>query len=100
MKSVERLLQSRGIMDTISGTETALNKFDMKETFVIVYPEDKSLRRVKLTMNFDNSNIKSVNLLTDFQKVSTDDIALSCSWWNLHGHYFDKSDKKHSSDAT
>jgi hypothetical protein len=96
MKSVERLLQSRGIMDTISGTETALNKFDMKETFTIVYPEDKSLRRVKLTMNFDNSNIKSVNLLTDFRKVSTDDVALSCSWWNLHGHYFDKSDKKHS----
>jgi hypothetical protein len=96
MKSVERLLQSRGIMDTISGTETALNKFDMKETFTIVYPEDKSLRRVKLTMNFDNSNIKSVNLLTDFRKVSPDDVALSCSWWNLHGHYFDKSDKKHS----
>jgi hypothetical protein len=68
----------------------------MKETFTIVYPEDKSLRRVKLTMNFDNSNIKSVNLLTDFRKVSTDDVALSCSWWNLHGHYFDKSDKKHS----
>jgi hypothetical protein len=96
MKSVERLLQSRGIMDTISGTETALNKFDMKETFTIVYPEDKSLRRVKLTMNFDNSNIKSVNLLTDFRKVSPDDVALSCSWWDLHGHYFDKSDKKHS----
>jgi len=96
MKSVERLLQSRGIMDTISGTETSLNKFDMKETFTVVFPEDKTLKRVKLAMNFDNSNIKSVNLLTDFRKVSIDDVALSCSWWNLHGHYFDKSDKKHS----
>jgi hypothetical protein len=96
MKSVERLLQSRGIMDTISGTETTLNKFDMKETFTIVYPEDKSLKRVKLIMNFDKTDIKSVNLLTDFRKVTAEEVALSCSWWNLHGHYFDNENTKHS----
>jgi hypothetical protein len=96
MKSIERLLQSRGIMDTISGTETSLNKFDMKETFTVVFPTDKTLKRVKLAMNFNNSNIKSVNLLTDFRKVSIEEVALSCSWWNLHGHYYDKSNKKHS----
>ena len=80
MKSIERLLQSRGIMDTISGTKTALNKYDMKETFTVVYPLDKSLKRVALTMNFDNSNIKSVDLLSDFRKVTVDEVALSCSW--------------------
>jgi hypothetical protein len=96
MKSVERLLQSRGIMDTISGTETTLDKYDMKETFTIVYPEDKSLKRVKLTMNFDNSDIKHVNLLTDFRKVTVEEVALSCSWWNLHGHYHDNDNVKHS----
>jgi hypothetical protein len=96
MKSIERLLQSRGIMDTISGTKTALNKYDMKETFTVVYPLDKSLKRVALTMNFDNSNIKSVDLLSDFRKVTVDEVALSCSWWNLHGHYFDNDKKKHS----
>jgi hypothetical protein len=94
MKSVERLLQSRGIMDTISGTETALAKYDMKETFTVVFPEDKTLHRVNLTMNFDKSNIKSVNLLSDFRKVTIEEVVLSCSWWNLHGHYFDKSKKK------
>ena len=31
MKSVERLLQSRSIMDTIEATETILNRFDMKD---------------------------------------------------------------------
>jgi hypothetical protein len=96
MKSVERLLQSRGIMDTISGTETTLNKYDMKETFAIVYPEDKSLKRVKLSMNFDNSDVKNVNLLTDFRKVTAEEVALSCSWWNLHGHYYDNDNVKHS----
>jgi hypothetical protein len=96
MKSIERLLQSRGIMDTISGTKTALNKFDMKETFTVVYPADKSLKRVALIMNFDNSNIKSVDLLSDFRKVTVEEVALSCSWWNLHGHYFDNEKKKHS----
>jgi hypothetical protein len=96
MKSIECLLQSRGIMDTISGTKTALNKFDMKETFTVVYPADKSLKRVALIMNFDNSNIKSVDLLSDFLEVTVEEVAFSCSWWNLHGHYFDNQKKKHS----
>jgi hypothetical protein len=80
MKIIERLLQSRGIMDIIAGTETSLNKYDMKETFTVVFLEDKTLKRVKLSMNFDNSNIRSVNLLTGFRKVSVEDVALSCSW--------------------
>jgi hypothetical protein len=45
-------------------------------------------------MNFDKSNIKSVNLLSDFRKVTIEEVVLSCSWWNFHGHYFDKSKKK------
>jgi hypothetical protein len=47
-------------------------------------------------MNFNNNNIKSVNLLSDFRKVSIEEVALSCLWWNLHGHYYDKSNKKQS----
>ena len=96
MKSIERLLQSRGIMDTINGTETTLNKYDMKETFTVVFPVDETLKRVKLTMNFDKTDIKRVNLLTDFRKVSIEEVALSCSWWNLHGHYYDNDEVKHS----
>ena len=96
MKSVERLLQSRSIMDTIESTENVLIKFDMKEPFTIVYPEDTTLKRVALKMNASNSGIRSLDILSDFRQVSIAEVALSCAWWNLHGHYKDKDDKQQS----
>jgi hypothetical protein len=96
MKSVERLLQSRSIMDTIEATENVLNKFDMKDPFTIVYPEDTTLARVALKMNANGSGIRSLELLSDFRQVSIEEVALSCAWWNLHGHYKDKDDAKQS----
>jgi hypothetical protein len=94
MKSIERLLQSRSIMDTIEATETVLNKFDMKDPFTIVYPEDKTLARVALKMKANGSGIRSLEILSDFRQVTIDEVALSCSWWNLHGHYKDKDNTK------
>ena len=96
MKSVERLLQSRSIMDTIEATETVLNKFDMKDPFTIVYPVDATLDRVALKMKADGSGIRSLEVLSDFRQVSTEEVALSCAWWNLHGHYKDKEGEKQS----
>ena len=97
MKSIERLLQSRSIMDTIEATSTVLTKYDMKEPFTsIVFPEDPTLKRVALKLNFDGSDIQTANVLTDFRKLTTKQVALSCAWWNLHGHYKDKDNKKHS----
>jgi hypothetical protein len=96
MKSIERLLQSRSIMDTIEATETVLNKFDMKDPFTIVYPEDKTLARVALKMKANGSGIRSLEILSDFRQVTIDEVALSCSWWNLHGHYKDKDNTKQS----
>ena len=96
MKSVERLLQSRSIMDTIEATETILNRFDMKDPFTIVYPEDETLDRVALKMKPNGGEIRSLNILTDFRQVSIEEVALSCAWWNLHGHYKDKDNKKQS----
>jgi hypothetical protein len=92
MKSVERLLQSRGIMDTIGGTSTLLNKYDMQEPFTVVYPEDPTLKRVALQM--EGGVLKTTNLLHDFRKVTKEEVALSCKWWNLHGHYKDKDGTK------
>jgi hypothetical protein len=97
MKSIERLLQSRSIMDTIEATETVLNKYDMKEPFTsIVFPEDPTLKRVSLKLNINGSGIQTAKVLTDFRKLTTKEVALSCSWWNLHGHYKDKDGKKQS----
>jgi hypothetical protein len=50
MKSVERLRQNRSIMDTIEATKNVLSKFDIKDPFTIVYPEDETLARVALEM--------------------------------------------------
>ena len=55
MKSIERLLQSRGIMDTITGTTTVLDKYDMKQSFTIVYPEDPTLTKLSQKMTSDGS---------------------------------------------
>ena len=96
MKSIERLLQSRGIMDTITGTTTVLEKYDMKQAFTIVYPSDPTLKRVSLKLMFDGSKPQSVDLLIDFRKVSKDEVALSCAWWNLHGFFMDKEGEKQS----
>jgi hypothetical protein len=79
MKSIERLLQSRGIMDTITGTTTVLDKYDMRQSFAIVYPVDTTLTKVSLKMKSDGSGPRTVDLLTDFRKVSKIDVALSCS---------------------
>ena len=91
MKSIERLLQSRSIMDTISGTETILEKYDMKEPFIIVFPSDPTLARHALTMNADRSGPKTVDLLKEFWTVTEKEVALSCAWWNVHGHFKDKN---------
>jgi hypothetical protein len=96
MKSIERLLQSRGIMDTITGTTTVLDKYDMRQSFTIVYPVDTTLTKVSLKMKFDGSGPRTVDLLTDFRKVSKIDVALSCSWWNLHGFFMNKDNEKQS----
>jgi hypothetical protein len=97
MKSIERLLQSRSIMDTIEATDTVLTKYDMKEPFTsIVFPEDPTLKRVSLKLNINGSGIQIANVLTDFRKLTTKEVALSCAWWNLHGHYKDKDGKKQS----
>jgi hypothetical protein len=97
MKSIERLLQSRSIMDTIEATETILNKYDMKEPFTnIVFPEDPTVKRVSLKLKIDGSGIRTVNVLTDFRRLTTKEVALSFSWWNLHGNYKDKDGKKQS----
>ena len=85
-------------MDTIEATETVLNKFDMKDPFTIVYPEDTTLSRVALKMNANGSGIRSLELLSDFRQVSIEEVALSCAWWNLHGHYKDKDDAKVSEE--
>jgi hypothetical protein len=83
-------------MDTIEATETVLNKFDIKDPFTIVYPEDKTLARVALKMKANGSGIRSLEILSDFRQVTIDEVALSCSWWNLHGHYKDKDNAKQS----
>jgi hypothetical protein len=93
MKSIERLLQSRSIMDTISGTETILEKYDMKEPFTIVFPSDPTLARHALTMRADRSGPKTINLLKEYWTVTEEEVALSCAWWNVHGHFKDKNDK-------
>ena len=96
MKSVERLLQSRGIMDTIDGTTTLLDKYDMKEPFTVVFPTDPTLTKVALAMNSDGTTVKTINLLVGFRKVTKTEVALSCAWWNLHGFYLDKNNVKQS----
>lgn len=96
MKSVERLLQSRSIMDTIEATETILNRFDMKDPFTIVYPEDETLDRVALKMKPNGGGIRSLEILSDFRQVTVEEVALSCAWWNLHGHYKNKNNEKQS----
>jgi hypothetical protein len=96
MKSVERLLQSRSIMDTIEATENVLTKFDMKDPFTIVCPEDPTLARVALKMKANGNGIRSLDILSDFRQVTVEEVALSCSWWNVHGHYKDNSNAKQS----
>jgi hypothetical protein len=96
MKSIERLLKRRGIMDTITGTTTVLDKYDMRQSFTIVYPVDTTLTKVSLKMKFDGSGPQTVDLLTDFRKVSKANVALSCSWWNLHGFFLNKDNEKQS----
>jgi hypothetical protein len=84
MKSIEHLLQSRSIMDTIEATDTVLTKYDMKEPFTsIVFPEDPTLKRVPLKLNITGSDIQTANVLTDFCKITTKEVALSCAWWIL-----------------
>jgi hypothetical protein len=92
MKSVERLLQSRGITATINGTKTLLDKYDMMQTFTIVLPTDPTLTKVALTSV--NGVPTTFDLLVDFRKVTKEQVALSCAWWNLHGFYLDNDDKK------
>jgi hypothetical protein len=94
MKSIERLLQSRGIMDTITSTTTVLDRYDMKQPFTIIFPEDISLTNISLKMTFDKSAPRTVDLLVDFRKVTKDEVALSCAWWNLHGFFMDSSNTK------
>ena len=89
MKSVARLLQSRSIMDTISGTKTILEKYDMGQPFTVVIPKDPTLVRHELTLLNDGSAPKTINLLKEFWTVSAEDVALSCAWWNTHGHFTD-----------
>jgi hypothetical protein len=96
MKSVKRLLQSRSIMDTIEATETILIKFDMKDPFIIIYPEDPTLRRVSHKMLSNGIGIRSLNLLMDFCQVTVEEVALSCAWRNVHGHYKDNANVKQS----
>jgi hypothetical protein len=99
MKSIERLLQSlqsRSIMDKIEATETILIKFDMKDPFIIVYPEDPTLNKVSLKMMSNGSGIRSLNLPMDFRQVTVEEVALSCAWWNVHGHYKDNTNVKQS----
>jgi hypothetical protein len=89
MKSVARLLQSRSIMDTISGTKTILEKYDMGQPFTIVIPKDQTLVRHELTLLADGSGPKTIDLLKEFWTVSAEEVALSCAWWNTHGHFTD-----------
>jgi hypothetical protein len=80
MKSIERRLQSRSIMDTIEATDAVLTKYDMKELFTsIVFPEDPTLKRVLLKLNINGSGIQIANVLTDFRKLTTKEVALSCA---------------------
>jgi hypothetical protein len=92
MQSVERLLQSRGIMATINGTQTLLDKYDMIETFTIVIPTGPTLKKVALASVHGVPT--TFNLLVDFRKVTKEQVALSCAWWNLHGFYTDNDNKK------
>jgi hypothetical protein len=94
MKSIERLLQSRGIMDTITSTTMVLDRYDMKQPFTIIFPEDPSLLNISLKMTFDKSAPRTVDLLVDFRKVTKEEVALSCAWWNLHGFFADSSGNK------
>ena len=94
MKSIERLLQSRGIMDTITSTTTVLDRYDMKQPFTIIFPQDPDLKSISLKMTFDKSEPRTVDLLVDFRKVSKEEVALSCAWWNLHGFFSDSSGSK------
>jgi hypothetical protein len=55
MKSIERLLQSCGIMDTITATTTVLDRYDMKQPFKVIFPMDPTLQNVSLKMTFDGS---------------------------------------------
>lgn len=80
-------------MDTISGTETILEKYDMKEPFTIVFPCDPTLARHALTMSADRSGPKTINLLKEYWTVTEEEVALSCAWWNVHGHFKDKNNK-------
>jgi hypothetical protein len=77
MQSVERLFQSRGIMATINGTQTLLDKYDMIETFTIVLPMDPTLKKVALTSI--NGVPTTFNLLVDSCKVTKEQVALSCA---------------------
>jgi hypothetical protein len=94
MKSIERLLQSRGIMDTITATTMVLDRYDMKQTFTCVFPKDPTLQNISLQMTFDGATPRTVDLLVDFRKVTVAEVALSCSWWNLHGFFMDSTNKK------
>jgi hypothetical protein len=89
MKSVARLLQCRSIMDTISGTKTILEKYDMGQPFTVVIPKDPTLVRHELTLLHDGSGPKTIDLLKEFWTVSAEEVALSCEWWNSHGHFTD-----------
>jgi hypothetical protein len=96
MKSIERLLQSRGIMDTITATTAVLDRYDMKQPFTIIFPMDPTLQKISLKMTFDGSAPRTVDLLVDFRKVTKEEVALSCSWWNLHGFFMDGENHKQS----
>jgi hypothetical protein len=94
MKSIERFLQSCGIMDTITSATTVLDRYDMKQPFTIIFPEDVSLTNISLKMTFDKRAPQTVDLLVDFRKVTKEEVALSCAWWNLHGFFMDSTGTK------
>jgi hypothetical protein len=78
-------------MDKISGTETILEIYGMKEPFTIVFPSDPTLTRHALTMRADSSGPKTINLLKEYWTVTEEEVAFSCAWWNVHGHFKDKN---------
>jgi hypothetical protein len=64
----------------------------MIETFTIVLPLDVTLKKVALIPV--NGVPTTFNLLVDFCKVTKDQAALSCAWWNLYGFYTNNDNKK------